>query len=460
MNVANLPGRSTPRGEKGGSDPRVRVTVLLGALCVLAAQAASAQLYDPHECGSDAVNWAKARISALDPADPGVAAEFETLLDLYWTDPEDRWCSPTGLPNTGWGHDKGLMYFALYDLGRVWRELEWSGVRFSDAQTAKMQAVLLDATEAAAGGTYYYFGKCNLYAGKVNTDNSCSEDDMSISKFLALAHNLFPEVAELAGGGAAVSALERRFFEKAYSTDYEHGGGLLVVDGEVTLPNHGGPSYPYAAVNIIGANNARDTYLIAGNGLPEWYRHPNIEALFRGLQMRALPDGSAFADNCVLNSGAVVSCDDPEGMDAVPGMLPAGRFVRAVFGEEAFTGGLYPFERCDTGALPLPDRLNQYCGWNPGTLPLDVLVVAGSPSAMDLRWLPAEGAVGYDVWWLGARAAEATAATEYAVTDVPCGTPLGYAVFARGTRGRTLGGAWGTTEVVCAPRAVRPHLHR
>jgi len=456
-----VPRRDVPQNEPKAATAPARAAIwLAAALCALAPAWASCQLYDYHECGSDPVNWAKAEISALDPADPAAAARFEELLDLYWTDPGNRWCSPTGAANTGWGHDKGLMYFALYDAGRVWRELERSGVRFTEAQAAKLRAVFLDALAEAAGGTYYYFGKCNLFAGRVNFDNSCAEDDAAISKFVAVVRNLFPELAAEAGGDGALAALERRFFEKAYSTDYEHGGGLLVVDGEVTLPNHGGPSYPYAAVNIIGANNARDAYLLAGNGLPEWYRHPNLGALFRGLQTRALSDGSAFTDNCFLNSGSVVSCGDPGGMNAAPGMLPAGRFVRAVFGEEAFTGGLYTFERCDTDDLPLPDRLNQYCAWNPGTLRLGVLPVAGSPWVIDVRWLAAEGAAGYDLWWLGARVAAGLTDTSHAITEVPCGVPLGYAVFARGARGRTLGGEWGATEVVCSPRPVREHLLR
>ena len=430
------------------------------ALCIVAAGAASGQLYDAHECGSDPVNWAKAQLSALDPTDPQVAARFEELLDLYWTDPGNRWCSPTGRANTGWGHDKGLMYFALYDAGRVYLELERSGVRFSDAQTGKFRDVLLDAIHAAENGTYFYFGKCNLYGGKVNIDNSCAEDDVSISKFMALVHNLFPDVESQAGGDNVLASLERSFFEKAFSTDYEHGGGLLVVGGEITLPNHGGPSWPYAAVNLIGANNARDAYLQGGNRVPEWYRNPNLLALFTALQLRALSDGSAFTDNCVLNSGVVVACNDPEGMNAVPTMLPAGRFVRATFGEQAFVPGLYTFEECGLDEMTSPDRANQYCSWNPGTLGLEILAVAGSPSLMDLRWLDAAGAEAYDVWWLGARVAAGIAGTDFTAYDVPCGTPLSYAVFARGARGRTLGGAWGTTAIDCSPRPARRRLRR
>ena len=79
---------------------------------------------------------------------------------------------------------------------------------------------------------------------------------------------------------------------------------------------------------------------------------------------------------------------------------------------------------------------------------------------MDLRWLGTEGAEGYDVWWLGSRVAAGVAGTDYTAQDVPCGTPLPYAVFARGARGRTLGGAWGTTEVECSPSPVRRRLQR
>ncbi len=443
-----------------GHCPGETLKRLVAALCLFAAHGTECQLYDAHECGSPPVNWAKAQISALDPADPQAADRFEQLLDLYWTDPWDRWCSPTGQANTGWGHDKGLMYFALYDLGRVYRELEWSGVAFSADQTRKLQAVFADAVQLAASGTYYYYGKCNLYGGKVNIDNSCGEDDESISKFLAMIHNLFPEMAQSAGGGSAVASLERAFFEKAFSTDYEHGGGLLVADGEVTFPNHGGASWPYAGINLIGANGARDTYLIAGNPFPDWYGDANARELFGGLQRHAMPDGSAFTANCVLNNGTAVACDDPGIMNAVPGMVPAGRFVRAAFGDGAFAPGLYTFERCDLAAISLPDRVNEYCSWNPGTVPLEVLTAASSPSVMDLRWLGADGAHGYEVWWLGARVATGITDTSYAFESVPCGTPLEYAVFARGDRGRTLGGEWGTTSVECTPSQVRRRLQR
>lgn len=429
-------------------------------LCLLAAAAARGQLYDAHECGSPPVNWAKAEISALDPADPEVAGKLEQLLDLYWTDPGDRWCSPTGLANTGWGHDKGLMYFPLYDLGRVYRELEWSGVRFSDTQVAKLGDVLLDAARVASDGTFYYFGKCNLYGGRVNIDNSCGEDDESISRFFALLRNLFPEVAARAGGADALAALERAFFEKAFSIDYEHGGGLLVVDGEVTFPNHGGANWPYAGVTLIALNGARDTYLIAGNPFPDWYANPVALALFRGLQAHAFPDGSAFTDNCVLNNGTAVPCSDPGNMDAVPGMIPAGRFIRAAFGDGAFVPGLYTFERCDLAALPRTDRANEYCAWNPGTLPLGLLTAASAPSLLDLRWLEAADALGYEVWWLGERVATGVTGTDITFENVPCGMPLAYAVFARGVRGRTLGGAWGTTTAECSARPVRRTVRR
>ncbi len=419
-----------------------------------------AQLYDAHECGSDPVNWVKAEISALDPADVGVAARFERLVDLYWADPAGRWRSPTGAPDTGWGHDKGLMYFALYDAAMVYRELEWSGVVFSDAQTRKFEEILLDAGRAAANGTFYYFGKCNLYGGRVNIDNSCAEDDESISKFLAALHNVFPRVAERLGGADTVAALERRFLERAFSTDYENGGGLLIIDGEIVLPNHGGRSDPYAGVNLIGLNNARDTYLLAGNPLPAWYAHPNALVLFRALQTKALPDGSAFTDDCVLNNGRLVPCNDPGGLNAVPAMLPAGRFVRAVFGDAAFAPGLFTFEECALAEIAGADRANQYCTWNPGVLPLAVLAIPAAPSLIDIRWLPVDGARAYDVWGPAGRVATARPDTDFTFVEATCGDPFRYAVYARGDRGRVLGGSWGSTLMECAPRAARRHLAR
>jgi hypothetical protein len=420
-------------------------------LCLLLAGLASAQLYDVHECGGVAVNWAKQRIAAIDPADARAAERFERLLDLYWTDPAGRWCSATGARDTGWGREKGLAYFALYDLGRTYRELERAGVRFSARQREKLDAVLRIATEEAAGGTYYYFGVCNLYRGRVNRDNSCGEDDMSIAKFLAMVRNLFPAIAARCGGEAAVETQERRFFDKAFSSDYRHGGGLCVIRGELTLPNHGGPSWPYAAINLISANNARDTYLLAGKPLPAWYRHPNVVALFAGLQAHALPDGSAFTDDCTLNRGSAVPCNDPGLMDAEPMMVPAGRFVRAVFGDAGFLPGLFTFERCDEAAIGSLDRINQYCNWNPGTLPLGVVASAAPGSALELRWTAMDGARAFDVWLAGRRVAAALRRTDYIAARPPCNRPLLYAVYARGAKGRTLGGEWGLATTHCTP---------
>ncbi|MFI5167637.1 MAG: hypothetical protein ACHQQS_13550 [Thermoanaerobaculales bacterium] len=430
------------------------------ALCFMVAVTASAQRYDAKECGSNPVNWVKAQFAALDPGRADVAAEFEALTDLYWSDPANRWCSPSGQPNTGWGHDKGLMYFALYDAGRTYLELTCAGATFSPRQQAKFRAVLLDALQAAMDGSFYYFGQCNLYRGRVNIDNSCAEDDESISKFLALIHNLFPEVAEQVGGETVVAARERSFYEKAFSTDYEHGGGLRLVNGAVTQPNHGGASWPYAGVNLTGANNARDTYLLAGKPVPDWYRNANALALFHELQTKALPDGSAFATDCRLNSGKVVPCNDPGEMNAVPTMLPAGRFVRATFGDQAFTPGLYTFERCDLSRITDPNRANQYCDWNPGVLQLGIVTNLSPPSQMNIRWHHVEGAERYDVWWLGARVKAGIAATDTIVENVPCDTPLTYAVYARDKRGRTLGGASGTTSKACVSRPARAHLGR
>jgi hypothetical protein len=228
----------------------------------------------------------------------------------------------------------------------------------------------------------------------------------------------------------------------------------------VVLPNHGGPNAPYAGVNLIGLNNARDTYLLAGNPLPGWYGHPNALAVFRQMQTRALPDGSAFTDDCVLNSGRVVPCNDPEIMNAVPTMLPAGRFVRAVFGDQAFAPGLFTFEECDPSKIADLDRVNQYCGWNPGVLPLSILAIPGPPAFMDIRWLAVEGSRQYDVWGQDRRIASGVTDTDYTFQGVPCGIPFSYAVYARGERGRILGGAWGSNQLACAPRLVRRHLTR
>ncbi len=417
----------------------------------------AAQLYDARECGSDPVNWVKAQFSGLDPADPDVAARFEHLVDLYWEDSAAHWCSPTGAVGTGWGHDKGLMYFALYDAAMIYQELTRSGVVFSPTQTHKFEDILFDGGMEAANGRYYYFGTCNLYEGRVNIDNSCAEDDESISKLLAVIHNLFPRVTERLGGRAAVMALEKSFLEKAFSTDYANGGGLLLIDGEVVLPNHGGRNDPYAAINLIGLNNARDAYLLAGHPLPDWYANPNAAALFRSLQTTALPDGSAFTDDCVRNDGKVVACNDPRNMNAVPTMLPAGRFVRAVFGESAFTPGLFTFEKCDLAVIAQVDRANQYCAWNPGQVPLQLLAITAT-ATLEIRWLDVDGAGTYDVWGPSGRVAADVRGREFIFANVPCDTPFTYSVYAFGERGRVLGGAWGSTLFECTTRRARRHL--
>ena len=104
-------------------------------------------------------------------------------------------------------------------------------------------------------------------------------------------------------------------------------------------------------------------------------------------------------------------------------MLPAGRFVRAVFGDQAFAPGLYTFEECDLSRIADPDRANQYCGWNPGALPLSILAIPSSPALIQIRWLAAEGARHYDVWGQDRRVASGVTGTDYTFQGIPCGIP-------------------------------------
>jgi hypothetical protein len=210
---------------------------------------------------------------------------------------------------------------------------------------------------------------CGLYKG-----NTCSEDFISYAMVLAAARNLYPDVAARFGV-ATLDALEQRYLEAAFASD--HGFYGLVVERadwdirqETKLYNHNLESPVYAAILLMHANNARYTYLVAGNPVPAFYAAENAAALFAWLQPKAISPTELSSD-CHDLAGSTVSCADPVA-NAIPGVLPAGRFVHAVLGAGALLSDRFTFETYDptyrSGYFNQFRRLF-YDTYNPGVPP-------------------------------------------------------------------------------------------
>jgi hypothetical protein len=421
--------------------------------------------YDLAGCGSGPANWVKNEFSALDPADPQAAPKFEGLVDAYWTDPNHQWCSPDGRQGTGWGQ-KGLSYFETAACIKTYKKLLGAGVQFSPVQAGKLEAVWVDALKSFRDGKFYYYGPCNGWNGRTNIDDGCGEDDASIIRSIALGWNTFPDATNSVLSDEEILALLKKFFDKLTSTDYANGGDLMTDEqGNVWLPNHGGPNVPYSLIALIEVRQAWLAFIETGKVPPEFLKSDVLLAMFHWCQKHALEDGSAFTSDCYRNSdpqNATLPCNDPGVADAVPTILPGGNYIDPFWGDGGFLPGKFRFTTCDLSLVNKQGnfdegRADEFCRWNPGRINLSLLTVFTPPSFLDLKWLVPDnmGAVTFDVWDLNGRVAQGLGDDAFTFSNMPCGA-FGFSVYVV-SGGQIVGGDWGTTQVNCS-HMVRKHL--
>ncbi len=250
-------------------------------------------------------------------------SELQFVIDTYYN-PSGTSCS-----DWGWGH-QWLSKFAVYLLAMRSYEMK---PQLSDAQEAQLKLIFQDAAQ-----------ECTLYLdpcrGGSGSGDFCTEDYAGFVMALAAIKNLWPEF------GIDTSALEQKYLQKMF-TD---GDGVLSEkkpwDDQtyVKMYNHDEENPHYGALLFVHLNDARYTYLLTGKPLPSYYRQANMRPLFSWIQSKASPDGSAYLDACHTIAGTLVGCNDANVSDAVPLIAPAGRYIRPVLGDSAFTPGRYTFE--------------------------------------------------------------------------------------------------------------------
>lgn len=282
----------------------------------------------------------------MDAVNAKSADDIIQIANLYWSNWHDQW----------------LNKFALYAFGIQSKQL-WN--KLTPEQQDKVKAVIKDGTS-----------EDNLFIGAtcgIEKGDSCSEDYISMAMVAAMTKNLYPNIADEIGL-YNVNNLEKKFIEKTFSTNNGWYGLIkekLSWDDKkyIKMYNHGEENPVYAGVVIIGLNNARFTYLMARKPLPSYYRNQNIVYLFQWTQTKVYNDGHMYLDNaCHTVDGNVVPCNDIKVSKAIPKVIPAGRFIKMVFGESAFIYGKYKFLQFNsTGASGNFNlaRLYFYNTWNP-----------------------------------------------------------------------------------------------
>jgi len=262
-------------------------------------------------------------------AEARTPADIQYLLDQYYL-PGKSEC------NDGWGH-QWLSKFVIYLLGIRAYEMQTDGTTVNDlsaTQLAQLKTILADAARECT----FYLDNCGPGGG-----NFCAEDYAGFVMSLAMTKNLYPDVPIDTG-------LEEKYLGKMF-TDKD---GVIIekktwdAKPEVKMYNHGEENPHYGGLLFVHLNNARYTYLLSGRTLPGYYKQQNMAGLFQWVQSKALADGSAYLpDQCHTTGGAVRSCDDARVAKATPRINPGGRYLRGVYGANAFSPNRYTFETFD-----------------------------------------------------------------------------------------------------------------
>lgn len=323
----------------------------------------------------------------------------------------------------------------------LWDELE-------EGDRAGVRAVLIDAVNE---GTFA-IDNCGVRG------NSCAEDFASMFVLAAIVRNQYPDVAAVVGE-EALRNLEEKYFKITFTVvngDFSLNREQSAIDGGwyVLMQNHAHQSAVYSSILLTQIGNAAYSYLLSGNEIPSYYRKgeyaDNVRSLFAWLQTTALTDGTGFVIGCREITGNVVACNDPQFANTIPGYIPGGRVIALLYGEMAFTPGLYRFEDADPsyqGGNSSAGRVYQYQRKNARHLDVG-LVASVSQSSLMAQWSPlsvrqAGGGVEhqeevYDVWGDVERVGTTTE-TSFAVPTPQAWTRVSYGVVVKNPQGEVLG---------------------
>lgn len=214
----------------------------------------------------------------------------------------------------------------------------------------QQQSQLVDVmSDAVNESTFRLDSSCGL-----DQWNSCSEDFVSFLSLISRVKNFYPQVVERVGANY-LNNLEQKYLHLVFTTD--DGYYSLVheqtLDGVHTLMhNHGEQSAVYSGALLMYTNLAIESYSLAGNRVPLYFVSSevvsNVRDMFSWMQTLSTSDGSAFLANCMNYQGNLVSCGDVTVTNAIPQVIPAGRFIHNLFGDGGFIAGMYEYRLFDT----------------------------------------------------------------------------------------------------------------
>ncbi len=354
---------------------------------------------------------------------------------------------------TGWLAKHIAVVYAMR-ARELWNQMD-------EADRAGVNAVLADAVKEST----FVIDNCGA------PGNSCVEDFASMFVLAAIVRNQYPEVVAVVGG-QTLRDLEEKYFKITFTTS---NGNFSVtreqsaIDGKwyAVAGNHGHQSAVYSAILLTQLGNAMYSYLSSGHEIPSYYRvgeyAENVRSLFAWLQTTALTDGTGFAIGCREITGNVVACNDPQFANTIPGYIPGGRVVALLYGEMAFTPGLYRFEDADpsyTGGNASAGRVYQYQQKNVRWLNVGLTATVASSSTLVAQWeLPAARQMGgateiYDVWMNNK--VGTTTANSFAITPPASWTKISYGVVVKDKVGNVTGFQFGTMERHAPRRRLGP----
>jgi hypothetical protein len=338
-NIENLNDNQPLRREKIQRKEgwKMRKTICIATAAIFIAIVAMAQDTDPMGNVWQRANFGNAEanywVDQLGTTQD--VAVIQDTLDHYYTQ------CPDGTTNS-WGNGWLSKFVANLLAIRGWNLRS----QLTENQENQLSSVLADAVNE---NTFRLDSRCGN-----DSWNSCSEDFVSFLSLISRVKNFYPEVVSRVGS-QYLDLLEQKYLRLVFTT--ENGWYSLVseqtLDGKhVIMRNHGEQSAVYSGLLLIYLNDGLSSYSLAGNRVPLWFQQDwllsNIRNMFGWLQSVSTSDGSSFLNSCMNIQGNLVSCGDVSVTNAIPQVVPAGRLIHNLFGDNSFAAGTYEYRIFDT----------------------------------------------------------------------------------------------------------------